>query len=388
MPATQAVPASETDLRNRAAAIRADVLNAHAADVDANARFPKESMAALAEAGFLGLCVAKEFGGAGQGPRQFAAVVEEIAQGCSSAAMVFVMHVAAAQAIAASSTCKRKDDVLRQIAAGKHLTTLAFSERGSRSQFWAPVSTLTQNSGGFAASAQKSWVTSARHADSYVASSQKPGAASPLESALYLIDCTNPGVRVEGNFDGLGLRGNDSAAVIFEQAHVPEGDLLTPLGEGATAMHFVVLPWFAIGTAAMANGLCRAATSATAEHFRRTSFAHTGSGLRDLPTLRARLAEMSLRTEQARALLQSALGQIESPSDATELFVLQTRLASIEAAIDVTDLAMKACGGAAFSRQFPIERLFRDARAGFVMAPTADHLRDFVGRILTGLPLF
>jgi alkylation response protein AidB-like acyl-CoA dehydrogenase len=150
----------QRDFPNRAAAISADVLNAHAADVDANARFPKESMTALAQSAFLGLCVAKEFGGAGQGPRVFAAVVEEIAQGCSSTAMVFVMHVAAAQAIAASSTFRRKNEVLRQIAEGKHLTTLAFSERGSRSQFWAPVSALAQNQGGFTASAQKSWVTS------------------------------------------------------------------------------------------------------------------------------------------------------------------------------------------------------------------------------------
>jgi alkylation response protein AidB-like acyl-CoA dehydrogenase len=252
--------------QKRAAVLRTEVLVANAPEVDANARFPKESVAALAREGFLGLCVAKEFGGEGQGPRAFAAVTEELAQGCSSTAMIYVMHVAATQMIASSSTLRRKKDVLQQIAAGKHLTTLASSERGSRSQFWAPVSVLTASEEGFTASAQKSWVTSARHADSYVASSQKPGAAAPLESVLYLIDRTNPGVRVEGNFDGLGLRGNDSAAVIFDQARVPEGDLLTPLGEGAAAMHFVVLPWFVIGTAAMANGVCRAATSATAEH--------------------------------------------------------------------------------------------------------------------------
>jgi alkylation response protein AidB-like acyl-CoA dehydrogenase len=298
------------------------------------------------------------------------------------------MHVAAAQAIAASATLTRKEAILRKIAAGEHLTTLAFSERGSRSQFWAPVSVLTERDGGFVVSAEKSWVTSARHADSYVASSQKPGAAAPLESALYLMDRSNPGVRIEGNFDGLGLRGNDSAAVILERAPVPRGDLITPLGEGATAMHFVVLPWFSIGTAAMANGLSRAATLATAEHFKRTGFAHAGTGLRDLPTLRARLADMSVRTEQARALLGYALGEIEEPSETTGLTVLQTRQASIEAALDVTDLAMKACGGAAFSRQLPVERMFRNARAGWVMAPTADHLRDFIGRTLTGLPLF
>jgi alkylation response protein AidB-like acyl-CoA dehydrogenase len=79
---------------------------------------------------------------------------------------------------------------------------------------------------------------------------------------------------------------------------------------------------------------------------------------------------------------------MEQPNEITPLFVLQSRLAAIEAALHVTDLAMQACGGAAFSKQLGIERLFRDARAGWVMAPTADHLRDFVGRALTGLPLF
>jgi alkylation response protein AidB-like acyl-CoA dehydrogenase len=274
------------------------------------------------------------------------------------------------------------------VAAGKHLSTLAFSEKGSRSQFWAPVSALVDKGGGFVVSGEKSWVTSAHHADSYVSSAQKPGAASPLESTLYLIHRTSTGVRVQGSFDGLGLRGNDSAPVGIERAAVAVNDLLTPLGEGAATMLSVVLPWFNIGTAAMANGLCRAATAATAEHFQRTSFTHTGTALRDLPTLRARLADMSVRTEQARALLGHTLDHMEHPSEVTPLYVLQTRLASIDAALEVTDLSMKACGGAAFSRHLPVERLFRDARAGWVMAPTADHLREFIGRSLTGLPLF
>ncbi|PYL54359.1 MAG: acyl-CoA dehydrogenase, partial [Verrucomicrobia bacterium] len=150
----------------------------------------------------------------------------------------------------------------------------------------------------------------------------------------------------------------------------------------------VVLPWFAIGTAAMANGICRAAVQRTTEHLVSTGFEHDGLMLRDLPNLRARLAEMSVRTEQSRSLLGQTLDQIESPSEVTPLFVLQSRLAALQAAVDVTDLAMKACGGAAFSRHLGIERLFRDARAGWVMAPTVDHLNDFIGRALTGLPLF
>jgi alkylation response protein AidB-like acyl-CoA dehydrogenase len=97
---------------------------------------------------------------------------------------------------------------------------------------------------------------------------------------------------------------------------------------------------------------------------------------------------MSVRVAQSRALLGHTLRVIESGSETAPLFVLQSRLSSIESACDVTDLAMKACGGAAFSKQVGVERFFRDARAGWVMAPTADHLRDFIGRALTGLPLF
>src|SRR5262249_34491559 len=128
--------------RQKAAALAADVVARHATDVDTNARFPTESMAALAQEGFYGLCTDVSFGGQGQGPATFAAVVEELARHCGSTAMVYVMHIAAAKVIETSATLPTKAAVLRAIAAGQHLTTFALSERGSRSQFWAPVSAL------------------------------------------------------------------------------------------------------------------------------------------------------------------------------------------------------------------------------------------------------
>ncbi len=371
-----------------AAQIAAAVALPNAADVDAEARFPAESMKALADAGLYGLCVPKEVGGQGEGMRAFAGVVEELAGACGSTAMIYVMHVAATQAIATSSILANRDLILREIAAGKHLTTLAFSESGSRSQFWAPISRLEENNGHYLTSASKSWVTAAGHADSYVSTAQKPGAVAPLESTVYLIRANSEGVSVTSAFNGLGLRGNDSAPVSLEKITVAQGDLISAPGEGPKVILEVVLPWFAIGTAAMANGLCRAAVQRTTEHLTSTTFEQDGTKLRDLPNLRARLAEMSVRTEQSRSLLGHTLDQIENPSEVTPLFVLQSRLAALQAAVDVTDLAMKACGGAAFSRHLPIERLFRDARAGWVMAPTVDHLNDFIGKALTGLPLF
>src|SRR5262249_24140224 len=156
-----------------------------------------------------------------------------------------------------------------------------------------------------------------------------------------------------------------------------KGDFLTPLGGGLERMLSTPLTWFNLGTSAMAVGLCRAAVAATAAHLAGTGFEHTGEKLRDLPNLRARLAQMSCRTAQARALLAYTAREMESPTENTVLYVLQNRHAALEAAIDVTDLAMKTCDGAAFSRHLALERLFRDARAGWVMAPTVDHLAEF-----------
>jgi alkylation response protein AidB-like acyl-CoA dehydrogenase len=374
---------SDAPFVDSAAAIAKEVAGPAAADVDAKARFPKEAVSAIQAKGLAGLTVPADAGGKGQGPRAFCAVVEELAMACPSTAMVYNMHVAATMAIATSKTLGNRSAVLKDIAAGKHLTTLALSEKGSRSVFWIPVSKLN----GDTTSAQKSWVTSAGNADSYVADAGLPNAKSPLESVLYLVDRKAPGVKVVSPFQGLGLRGNDSAPVAFDNVKVPKESLLCAAGEGIGVMLQVILPWFAIGSAAVAHGICRAAIGATMGHLSGAGFEFNNSKLRDLPNLRSRLAQMMVRTEQSRALLGYTLGLMEKPIEATPLYVLQSRLSAIQAAVDVTDLAMKTCGGAAFSSHLPIERLFRDARAGWVMAPTVDHLEDLIGKALTGLPL-
>jgi alkylation response protein AidB-like acyl-CoA dehydrogenase len=366
-----------------------DVVARHSGDVDKKGRFPEESVASLGAAGLLGLTIGAELGGLGQGPRAFCVAAEDLARACASTAMVYVMHTSAVQAITSSKLLAERDAILRAAAKGKHLSTLSLSEKGSRSQFWAPVSKMAAKGDGFVTSAAKSWVTSANFADSYVSSAQAPGAQSPLESTIYLARTEAAEVRPESAFDGLGLRGNDSSPVSLQELPVARQDLISELGKGADTILGVILPWFAVGSAAMAHGLCRAAVDATAGHLSSVGFEHTGTQLRDLPQLRARLAQMSVRTEASRALLGRTLGEMEAGSPEAPLFVLSARRAALEAALEVTDLALKACGGAAFSRQAtPIERLFRDARAGWVMAPTVDHLDDFIGKALTGLPLF
>jgi alkylation response protein AidB-like acyl-CoA dehydrogenase len=150
----------------------------------------------------------------------------------------------------------------------------------------------------------------------------------------------------------------------------------------------VVLPLFQTGTAAVALGLAEAAVGATARHLTSARLDHLGSTLADLPTERARLAQMRLATDRARAHLACVLDALETPGPATQLLVLEAKAAATETAVDVTELAMRACGGAAFGGAHGIERLYRDARAPIVMAPTTDQALDFIGRALCGMEVF
>jgi alkylation response protein AidB-like acyl-CoA dehydrogenase len=131
-----------------------------------------------------------------------------------------------------------------------------------------------------------------------------------------------------------------------------------------------------------------AATDKTAQHITRTKLEHLSQSLADLPTVRAYLSRMRIKTDMARALLLDGLNALEQGREDAMLRILEVKAAAGEASTEVTDLAMRVCGGAAFRKEVGIERHFRDARASTVMAPTTDALYDFIGKALCGIPLF
>ena len=356
---------------------------------DKDARFSSEAIAALGPARLLGIMLPTEMGGSALGPRTFAAVIATIAEADASAAMVYLMHVSATATIAAARPDATVAQTLKDIAAGKHLTTLAFSEAGLRSHFWAPVSRAKRNAAGVHLTAKKSWVTSAGHAQSYVVSALSPESGGPTDSTLYLVASGTAGLSVAGPWDGLGMRANASAPMILEDCEVGPGLQLTDDGAGFKAMLEIVLPLFNLGTSAVALGLCRAAVAGTAAHLNAARFEHLGQTLGEsLPTLRAQLATMQIDTDGLGARVDDLVDHLERPRETTMLRVLESKAAAGDTAIAVTSAAMRVCGGAAFSKHLAIERLFRDAHAGAVMAPTGDVLREFIGKAVLGLPLF
>lgn len=370
-----------------AAAVADRDLAPRAADVDRDAAFPKHSIAALGAHGLLGLNVPREHGGLGQGPRTAVAVIEALAQRCSSTAMIYLMHVCGVACYAAAAD--KTAPLLEAAAAGRHLSTLAFSETGSRSHFWAPVSrAIGSGNGAVRISALKSFVTSAGHADGYVVSTLAAAATQPIGSSLYLVLKDDAGVAVSGAWRGLGLRGNASARMKFDNVAVNAGRALTADGKGLDTMLGVVLPLFQTGSAAVGIGIAEAAVQSTIRHVTHARFEQSNSSLADLPTLRAQIARMRIETDRARAHLGAVLDALESPGPATQLMVLEAKASGTETAVAVTEMAMRTCGGAAFGGAHGIERLFRDARAPIVMAPTSDVAYEFIGRALCGMEVF
>jgi len=375
----------------KAREIASRVLAPSAGQNDKAGRFSIEAIASLGESGLLGLMLPVDVGGQGLGPRSFAAVMATLAEVDASVAMVYLMHILGTAAISAArpGTAQAIAPILREIGAGRHLSTLAFSEVGSRSHFWAPVSRAQRKDDGVRITAKKSWVTSAGQAQSYVVSALAPEATGPTESTLYLLPARTRGLSVAGPWDGLGLRANASAPMAMDDCEVPSDLQLTDDGAGFPAMLNVVLPLFNLGTATVALGLCRAAVAGTVAHLKSAKFEHLGQSLGEsLPTLRAQLAAMQIDTDGLAARIDDLVDHLEKPRETTMLRVLESKAAAGDVAISVTSAAMRICGGAAFSKHLGIERLFRDAHAGAVMAPTGDVLREFIGKSLLGISLF
>jgi len=254
--------------------IASHVLAPSAGQNDKAGQFSTNAIEALGESGLLGLLLPVDFGGSGLGPRTFAVVTATLAEADASVAMVYLMHVlgAAVMSAARPGANQAVTPILHEISAGRHLSTLAFSEAGSRSHFWAPTSRAQRNGNGVRISAKKSWVTSAGHAQSYVVSALSPEGAGPTDSTLYVLAAQTRGLSVAGAWDGLGLRANASAPITLDDCAVAPEFQLTDDGAGFPAMLNVVLPLFNLGTASVALGLCRAAVAATASHLKTAKY--------------------------------------------------------------------------------------------------------------------
>jgi len=366
-----------------------EVLARTADETDRLRRFPRKAIEELSKRQVLGLMVSREFGGASGSLLDMALVLETLAKGCASTAMIVLMHYCATAVLVAKAPIELKRSILPHISRGEHLSTLALSEAGSGGHFQSPVSRALQKNGNIELNATKSFATSAGEADSYIVSTLNPQAVGPQELDLYFVQSSEAGIEPAGFFEGLGLAGNASAPLNLNQVLVPLQNRLGDEKSGFATMLEVVLPHFQTGCAAVSVGIANAALQRTIEHTTSRKYQHLNqSPLAQIPRVQFLIAEMTMELRSARAYLYETIRKAMAGEADAMIDVLSVKAKAAEASLAIVSRALTLGGGAAFGRRGGLERLFRDAQASAVMAPVTDVLKDFVGKAVLGLPLF
>lgn len=360
-------------------------LSKTAETTDKDASFPSSNLKHLADAGLMGLLIPKEFGGRQASAEEFRSVVQAVAAGCASTGMIYVMHCTAVETISKHHT--NQEASLKNASEGKHLSTLACSERGTGANFYASYSKSANSKNGFTLNGDKCFVTSGNHADSYVVSTMAPGSDDCINTSLYVVEKGTAGLSFNGEWKGLGLRGNSSIAMKLENCSVSEYALLGKAGSGLEIEMGTILPRFLLGSASVNNGIAQAALNDTINHVKGRVHSHTNESIATLPVLRNKIAQMKIMLDASVALAKDAAKAFDNQSPDLLVKLLEAKQIACKTAVEVANLAMEVCGGIAYSSALPIERRLRDSRAGIVMAPTNDMLLDLVGRAVLGLPL-
>ena len=401
-----AIEKEEADWKRVAHRLSTEVLAPNAGKIDRESLFPTGNIKALGEAGLMGLTVAKEKGGPGGTVKSLALVIEELAQGCASTAMCYTMHMSGLLVIAALVEGRQVEQFLKPIIDGERLNSFAMSEPGSGNRLWHMDSYAQKDGDDYIIDSFKSFATSAGYADSYLVPVRANSEVGPNDLSLFLIDGKDENIKPIGKWDGLGIRGNSSTPVHFDKCRVPAFNRLGHETCGFSTIFAYSLPIYQVGLSALYLGIAQAAYDAAIAHVKKRIHSDTGVALSNMETVQRYIAEMKLSIDQSRHLIyrvaqlsDNALALFDelakaelldqvlraNPNDPFFIELAEVKISACEMAINVTNKAFQVCGGTAYRHGHPVERHFRDARAGSVMAPSDDTLKLIMGRQILGI---
>ena len=388
-------------LTDRQKQLRATLIDLCEKELRANAKrsddellYPRRNLELLGERGFLALTVPEEYGGLGENHVAFAMTCETIARyGCASTAICYVMHVAAVAAIMLRPTNELIDKYIRAPNNGK-LGTLSYSDPETGSHLWYPLSSGAEGSnGGYKVRKKASWTTSAGFADFYVVQTTSPNFTGYDDLSVFVIDSDD--VKSQPSlWDALGLRGNQAGPIEVDNVEIPGDQIVGPVGDGAASNDEAVDPWFLIGSSSVWNGIALGAVDIAKRHTTRKKHVDVGVRVADYPTIQDYVGEAVMDTNACRLFVYSVAQacdmatenntKVLAPGETARTDFLhwlwQIKFEAAKNTTHVVDKMLHACGGSGYKRDMELERYLRDAKAGWVMGPTNEVLRQFVGK--------
>ena len=355
----------------------------HAAECDRSGSFPLEAIRFLGEAGLPGLIISETEGGAGQGRACFASVVQEIAEACASTALIYTSHVVAAKAIEVAGSELLKKKWLPAMLQSQCLGAFAVHEPGSGSNAGA-ISTRAVRDGDFyIVNGSKFFITSAGEADVYLALVRTDPEKGPQGMSTLLIEKDTPGLSFGRPEDKMGLRSTSSREMSFSDCRVPVEHLIGNEGEGLQVIGKSLVGWGFYGAGAISVGIAKAAVEASVRHAKERTIAGQPIGAHQ--AVQFMISDMVVGSESAEAYLNTSAARADASPATAALNGFKAKLHASEMAVEVADKAIQVLGGHGYTRDYTVERLFRDARGLTLHFKTSEWLRQDIAKAALGI---
>ncbi|WP_127495419.1 acyl-CoA dehydrogenase family protein [Paenibacillus glycanilyticus] len=387
-----ATVAAQPDYGQLVASIREtvdEVIRPNAERIDREGVFPSENLQALADKGWNSLIIPTDYDGLGLDYTAFALAAEEIGKGCPSTSLIYVMHVGAAQTLVYYGTEDQKQRWLKPVRRGA-IGTHSMSEKATGGHTWFNLSEAKRDGEDYILDLEKSFTTSGGHADFYVLQTRTPGAQQPTDLSYFIVDGKDPGITA-GPWEALGVRGNQSGPLKLDNVHVPRADLLVGENRAIEIAFNGVDPLYLLGIGSAWIGVASEALSIVVERVKRTVHRDFNRSLADYQVIRQQLANAKIGLSALKPW-QLSLAEKYNRYEAEgrplgELWYEATefKIHATEVANQVVSVAMDVTGGYGYKKG-TIERLYRDVRAGLVLAPSNHLARELVGKELVGQP--
>ena len=368
-------------IRDTTARWAADRLAPLAAEIDEKNEFKRDLWPEMGDLGLHGITVEEEFGGLGLGYLEHVVAMEEVSRASASIGLSYGAHSnLCVNQIRRWGTNEQKRRYLPKLISGEHVGSLAMSEAGSGSDVMSMRTRADKKGDRYVLNGTKFWITNAPHADTLVVYAKTDPEAGSRGCTAFLIEKGMKGFSVSKKLDKMGMRGSDTAELVFEDCEVPEENIMGPLGGGAGVL-MSGLDYERAVLSAGPLGIMQAALDVVLPYVRdRKQF---GKPIGSFQLMQGKVADMYVALNSARAYVY-AVARACDHGKTTRYDAAGAILLASENAVKVTLEAVQALGGAGYTKEWPVERLVRDAKLYDIGAGTNEIRRFLIGRELLG----
>ena len=378
------LPEEYVALRESVRELTASRIAPHAAEVDETAQFPSAAYAALVQSGFHAPHIPEQYGGVGADALATAIVIEEVARGCASSSLIPAVNKLGTLPLLLDGSTELKDRYLPPVARGEAMFSYALSEPDSGSDAAAMKTRAVRDGDEWVLNGGKRWITGAGESLYYtVFAITDPDAGSAGVSA-FVVEKDDEGFSFGAPEHKLGIKGSPTRELYFDSCRIPGWRLIGREGTGLkTALR--TLDHTRVTIAAQAVGIAQAAVDAAVAYTgERQQF---GRPVGDFQGVQFMLADMAMKVEAARALTYTAAARSESSSSDLTYFGATAKCFASDVAMVVTTDAVQLFGGYGYVKDYPVERLMRDAKITQIYEGTNQVQRIVIARqLLVGVP--